>query len=374
MIHIQNLTNDWPQALDPSVLGANFRPLVKAFSGDRLVTAKGVNPNCRTILRYHYTKRQHFGGDWEANKEKARVFFRCFIDGTFRKDYARYTDYIEEWNEYLAPSLTVQEMGDRIRWARAVARVWETEYRNDAAYAHIKLIMCNTAIGNDIPIEFANICRNYDCVMGYHAYTKWVKGVRDPGDFRWLSGRIFFMEKAWGIKLPIALTEVGPYQGPNTGWMSKECLGGDLDKYIKAMRLWIRDLAQTDAYQEGRLLGFTPFTTGPTPEWTSFRTDKTALIKLRDMYAVEWKPGTVPQPTPPPVPPPPEPEPLPAYATVVKGIGYLNLRAEPGILGADVGDLHPGGGPLEIIERDGDWYKVAGWAHGNYLLGVPEVE
>ena len=371
MIHIQNLTNDWPQAIDPNFLGWDFEPLVKAFSGDRLVKAKEVNPNCRTILRYHYTPRQHFGGDWETNKERAREFFRCFIDDTFWLTYARYTDYIEEWNEYLSPSLTAQEMADRIMWAGAVAYVWRNEYRTQADYAHIRLILCNTAIGNDIPIEFARIARDYDCVMGYHPYTKWVDGVRDPGDFRWLSGRWEQMEKDWGIKLDWAFTECGPYQGPNDGWLSNQCLHGDAFAYIEAMRLWIRDLAQTNAYQEGRILGFTPFTTGPTPEWASFRTDQPVMNWLRDMYAVEWKPG---QPIPiPPAPVPPTPAPLPAYATVVTGIGYLNLRAEPGIMGADVGDLHPGGGPLEIIERDGDWYKVAGWAHGNYLLGVPEV-
>ena len=90
------------------------------------------------------------------------------------------------------------------------------------------------------------------------------------------------------------------------------------------------------------MLGFTPFTTGPTPEWVLFRTDKTALNKLRDMYAVEWKPGTIPQPTPPPVPPPPEPEPEEYQPMLVVGRYGLNIRADSIITAKRVGYFYRG--------------------------------
>ena len=71
-------------------------------------------------------------------------------------------------------------------------------------------------------------------------------------------------------------------------------------------------------------------------------------------------PGTQP-PTPPVVPI------LDKYVYVVPDIRWLNLRAEPDITATDVGDLHPGGGPLRVIGEKGDWWQVAAWAHKDYL-------
>jgi len=69
----------------------------------------------------------------------------------------------------------------------------------------------------------------------------------------------------------------------------------------------------------------------------------------------------------PPPPPPPAPAPMPHELYVKKGIGWLNLRTGPGANHTDIGDLHPGRGPLRVISKSGKWWEVAGWAHGDYL-------
>jgi hypothetical protein len=147
----------------------------------------------------------------------------------------------------------------------------------------------------------------YDAVLGYHPYTLWKKKVRDPGDWRWLSGRWHYMEQAYGLKPDWIFTEAGPFESVETGWRSSECLGADRDLYIEAVRQWIRDTQQTPAYQEGRLKGFALFTTGRTSgTWDKFWTEQPELNLLAEMINQEWKPGKVVEPPPPPPPPPPK--------------------------------------------------------------------
>lgn len=68
------------------------------------------------------------------------------------------------------------------------------------------------------------------------------------------------------------------------------------------MRIWIRDVAQTPAYQEGRIKGFALFTTGGGARWAGFETSQPELNELADMIRIEWHPGTAPPPPPPPPP------------------------------------------------------------------------
>jgi hypothetical protein len=78
----------------------------------------------RACLRHHYDEHQVFGGSYEDNKQRARVFFETFIDGTFKEKYAPHTDFVEEWNEYLAQSQNATEIDQRVTWAKAAAEVW----------------------------------------------------------------------------------------------------------------------------------------------------------------------------------------------------------------------------------------------------------
>jgi hypothetical protein len=63
----------------------------------------------------------------------------------------------------------------------------------------------------------------------------------------------------------------------------------------------------------------------------------------------------------------PAPEPVPAEVYVKKGIPWLNLRTGPGKEHLDVGDLHPGRGPIRVVEKQGDWFKGEVWFHGDYV-------
>jgi hypothetical protein len=324
---------------------------------------KAGNPQAVTILRHWYDDHQVFGGSYADNVIKARKFFATFVDDTFR-GLAHLVDYVEEWNEYLANSQTEQEISERVIWAQAAAAVWKAEYRTQLDYAHIRLILCNTAIGNDIDWRFAEIASNYDCVLGYHPYTHWVNKKRDEGDWEWLSGRWVKMDHDFamnhGLKADWAFTEFGPFEAAETGWRSRECLGGDRELYMDAVAAWVQDVQQTLAYKEGRIIA-TPnvFNSGAgSGSWESFETQEQELVDLGHLFVAMWHPGEEP--------------PKKMIIKVVDGIGHLNLRSIPGVISpkTDIGDLHSGAAPIDVLEVRGKWARVAGWAHTDYLEAV----
>jgi hypothetical protein len=267
---------------------------------------KRVNPKVVTCLRHFYDKGQQFDGGLEGNKKRAREFFATFIDETFRQ-YAHNVDLVKGFNEYLANSQSGAEVQARLDWAEAAAMVWRDEYRTQPEYKHIRFVICSAAIGNDIPVGFAEIARNYDCVISYHAYTLWRKKVRDPGDWEFLSGRWETMDRqfrAAGYTVDWVFTEAGPFESAVTGWRSPECLNWDRDLYVEAVKQWINDVKTTNAYRNGRLYGFALFTSGRAGDvWKGYWTEQPELNMLADMVAAEWKPGTAPPPPPPPPPP-----------------------------------------------------------------------
>lgn len=323
MNHIQVTIPGW---LEPVKKLPDYS-LVKAVDqGQVFREVKAINTKIYTCLRHMYDGRQNFGGTYEENKEKARIFFDTFVDGTFRKDIAQHCDFIEEWNEYLASGDSPQATEERVRWARAAAEVWLREYRIEPELSHIRLVLTNTAVGNWIHRDFAVVARDFDCAMGYHPYTGWGifdappkvrwgedhpldQGVLDTQDWLYLSGLWDSMEHDWGIKLDWVFTEAGPFESALDGWRSSNCLGGDRSLYVKAVRDWIRDVQTTPAYAEGRTKGFGLFTTGRTDDkWKYFWTEFPELNDMADMLAVEWKPGQpVDPPDPGPDPDPPKP-------------------------------------------------------------------
>jgi len=302
MIHLQQPVNDWLQAVQRLPAGA----VVKAMDNvQALAEAKTAYPHIKTCLRHWYDTGQVFGGTWDDNVNRARAFFATFIDGTFAQ-YASKVDYVEEFNEYLASSHTGEELLERVTWAAAVAQVWKNEYRTQARYAHIRLVLTNTAVGNNIDRNFARVASENDCVMGYHAYDHWINGVRDPGSWPYHCGRWATMDADWvahGYTVDFLFTEAGLYEGVLTGWRHQNCLGGDVNKYVAAMRQWVRELMATQAGQQGRLKGACLFNTGGTNTWAYYETRQPELNQLAEMWAQEWKPGTVPPP------PPPDPDP-----------------------------------------------------------------
>jgi hypothetical protein len=313
MLHLQRTVPNWDEALR---LGPE-RALLKTVdqSGQNNV-AKAINPNIKTCLRHWYDPQQVFGGTFEENKTKARVFLDTFIDGTFIMHHAQYTDFIEDWNEYLANSQNAQEIEHRVTWARALAWVWKNEYRYRTwihegvdygqACKHIRLVLCNTAIGNWIHRDFAVVARDYDCAMGYHPYTAWGwETPKERWEFDWvyLSGLWDTMEFDWGIEVDWVFTEAGPFQSAIDGWRSDNCLGFDRDLYVHAMREWIKDVQQTPAYKEGRIVGWATYTVGRVDSvWKHYWTEQPELNMLANMYKQEWNPGTPPPPVDPPPP------------------------------------------------------------------------
>ena len=168
LIHLQKTVPGW---LEPVKKMPDYSLVKSIDQGQVFREVKGINSKIFTCLRHMYDKDQVFGGTFEENKDKARTFFATFVDGTFKNDIAQYCDFVEEWNEYLASSHNSQDISIRAVWARAAAEVWRDEYRSKPEFSHIRLVLCNTAIGNWIPRVFAEIARDYDCAMGYHPYT-----------------------------------------------------------------------------------------------------------------------------------------------------------------------------------------------------------
>ena len=231
--------------------------------------------------------------------DRARAWFATHIDGTFKDQYAQFTDAVSWHNEIWANSQTAAEQYERVRASEAAVWVWNTEYRPTFAN-DIKLVIGEAAIGNDMPREIAELAIFSDSILGYHPYTLWQNKQRNPDDWQYLSGRWDGMEQSWNLRPTWAFTEAGPFEGVVDGWKSSKCLGGDPDLYVEAMRQWIQDCQQTNAYQQGRIVGFNLFTTGGGDTWKYYETDQPELDALADMIAVEWKPGTAPPPPPPP--------------------------------------------------------------------------
>jgi hypothetical protein len=246
MFHIQRTVPDWLQAVERLPDGA----LVKAVDqGQVFQEVKAINPTIYTNLRHYYDSGQVFGGSWEDNLDRARAFFSSFVDGTFRTHIAPYCNSIGEFNEYLANSQTSFEIAQRLMWARAAAHVWQTEYRIQDDYQHIRLSLCAAAVGNDIHEGFAGL-------LDYHPYTHWQNKQRSSWDWAGLSGRWEQMDIAYrklGYHVDWLFGEAGPFEAAETGWRSSECLGGDRALYVEAVRQWLQNVQQTHAYQSGRI-------------------------------------------------------------------------------------------------------------------------
>ena len=186
-LHVQAGIPGWLEAIRRQPAG------VWNKSVDNLHTCRELkenNPDSFTVFRKEYNHHQSPGDSYEQKKENARIFFRTFIDGTFYdQELYRHIDAIEEWNEYLANSQLEDERGMWIEWCMAVNEVWTDEYRTDPRLAHIRLVSCNTAIGNDIDARFARIVQTHGGILGYHNYTEVHDKLVTDGDWRWLSGR-----------------------------------------------------------------------------------------------------------------------------------------------------------------------------------------
>ena len=161
--HLQNSPNGWPSAVAKLPDNAITKLL---FGVERARESKEANPNVKTWYRWvgdqplpHDNFEQH-----------CRDWLNQFIDGTFRRE-ARHVDYIQGYNETLANSQPTEERARWIQLHTAMAKVWHDEYRQEDALSHIRIILCETAIGNDVPYQIAAAAERYDAILGWHPYV-----------------------------------------------------------------------------------------------------------------------------------------------------------------------------------------------------------
>lgn len=339
MWHLQRTVPDWDKSLHILPNGS----MLKATGGyEVFAEAKAINPTLFTVHRMVREELSHYYGteasgwfNWEEAKRLAREWFNAFVDGTFRDKIEMHTDAVSWHNEIWANSQNQIERRERINAARAAIHIWNTEFRK--TFSHdIKLIIGEAAIGNHMPREIGELAVTTDNIVGYHPYDFWKYKSRGRGTYI-SEGSLYhdWMERSWGLKPQWAFTEAGPYEAAETGWRSKECLGGDVDLYVDAVRQWIRDLSTTAAYKEGRIKGFALFTTfSPNDQkWGSFQTQQPEMNLLAQMIREEWKPGRYVPTDPPTVPPPDNSDEFHKYVwevTVNKQVtGQGGLRLNP---------------------------------------------
>lgn len=317
MLHIQNPTNNWLEAVDR--LPDGF--LIKATSVQWLAEARAHKPRLHCNLRYVNDGLQDVNpDDTDAIREnRARDWFNRFIDGTFLNGstagipHYQAVDSIAWWNEMYADSQTTVEKELLWRQERIAARVWLNEYRNGPEAAklnHIRLAIGSAAVGNDNPWQTAQTAVLYDCIVDYHAYAFWhmVGGIPMPAANNWadLSGRWERMDNEYkkrGYIVEWMFGESGPFESAVTGWKAPVCLNNSVSAYIAATKDFIDGCKSTAAYQNGRVLGFVLFTTGGGSQWKDFETRQPELNQLADMVKQEWTATA-----PPPPPPPPQPQ------------------------------------------------------------------
>jgi murein DD-endopeptidase MepM/ murein hydrolase activator NlpD len=309
MFHFRGPVDDWPRAV--AILPDGY--VIKSIDDvQMLAQTKSINPNLPTILR-HYYQAQVPGDSVQDNYQRARDFFDTFIDGTFMNgethgwNHAAATDYVEGWNEYFGNGMPPDERQNFIYWARAAAEIWATEYRTRPGMEHIRLILANTAVGNDIPIEVAQVAVQYDCLLGYHTYWPTRHNVVPASEWPWYSGRFTQMDahfRANGLRVNWALTEAGAllYRGewpeiglnPNDGWLHQDCHGGNIEEYLTTITRWMNLWHSWNLEQGGRALPPTLFDSSR-DGWELFQIHQPNLDRIAQ-HVAHWQP-TAPPPS-----------------------------------------------------------------------------
>lgn len=342
MLHMQRTVPNWDDCLHLLPNGS----MVKATGGyEMFSTVKAINPKLFTTHRMVRGPWQTYQGslesgwfDWEEAKRLARLWFNGFVDGTFREKIEQHCDSVSWHNEIWADSQNPVEKAELIAATEAAVHVWNTEYR--PTFSHdIKLIIGEAAPGNGMPRRVAELAIDSGNIVGYHPYEWWTRKERSDAGWRMhTSMRFDLMEREWGLGPEWAFTECGPLESAVTGWRAPECLGGDSDLYIEAVRLWLVDVAKTAAYKQDRIRGFALFTTFTANDgkWGSFHTEQPELNRLAKMVANNWNPGGEAPTNPDPLPDPHPTvfEKMAWEATVSKqvtGQGGLRLNPSAGI-------------------------------------------
>lgn len=315
--HFQGTVQNWPNAVKLLPAGTWCKSL---FDQHLCRDIKAVNPGVKTVLRHEFNRHQNLQGNYH---DLARDYFSRFIDGTFfEQQLYKWIDGVEEWNEYLANSQSPSERANWLAWCKAVNEVWTNEYRYNPAFggklSHIRLVSCNTAVGNDIPIEFARVVQQHDGILSYHNYTNVYNKQVVASDWQYYSGRWAAMDaqyKAAGVTVKWLFTEGGPtimgtfdgqhYAGVTEGWHHPKDYNGDIDAYVNgAIQYQLEKITAWNKANGNRCLGGVLFTSEANTGsiWKDFQIFESEMVKIAQKVA------TYQLPIEPPTPPPPEPE------------------------------------------------------------------
>jgi hypothetical protein len=221
-MHMQTTVQNWDKALvkmpDYTLLKAVNDASILIDGRNKWIAA-GRDP-AKLFLDHRYVTFYYpdfDGADQDKTLDEYKIIWRAnfakTIDATYYTKYAPYIRLVEELNEYTDTRMITDKalLAPRLRSARAAVLVWNAEYRGrNGIPDDARLVVCNSPVGNDIPIEYFQLCRDEDAVLGVRTYTHWVNKVRDPEDFRYHSGRPFFNEQEYGIKVDYVLGETGP--------------------------------------------------------------------------------------------------------------------------------------------------------------------
>ena len=313
-MHFQERVGDWKKAIPALPDNA----LIKSVSDSGLLRdavqiwleSGRQRDQLTTCYRHYDLAMPPRGLNWEEMKVWWRMMFHRFIDKTYLENYANSVDLVQGTNETTSTStwLDPNDKQYHLQSEQAAARVWNGEFRGKIVRspdggdgfipANCKLTLLSCPVGNDIPKQIFELSVSEDAPIDYHAYTHWVNGVRDPGDWRWHSGRWAFLEKEYGLKPQWVFGECGPYAGTNEGWRHPDVLGGDIGKLVTAMRAWYTDVIATSAFRDGRILGqgawFTSGSESSWPHYQFFTSDLIALTDgIRDLWVKEESPMSI---------------------------------------------------------------------------------
>ena len=317
--HLQNSPPNWLDAV--AKLPADT-PIKLVEGVQRAREVKATNPNLKVWFR-HVADNQNVGGDL---KQYARIFFNTFIDTSFLNE-AKYVDWVQELNEYTGHGQSPAERAFWEDWAAAAAFVWWDEYRTRSPLSHIRLIIGEPGIGNDLGLAFAQIADTYDCLIGYHSYIPVHNGQLMPlnakhadgseiNEWKYYSGRWTTMDDTYrqhGYYVDWLAGEGGPIRDANPwhgaldpmgGWKHTECCSGHIDCYITALRRFLDLTTAWNKEHNNRFKGMTLFTSGAPgsgPSWELFDLRQPHMDTIANFVADYM--ADIPTPPDPPDPP-----------------------------------------------------------------------
>ncbi len=373
--HMQNSPPNWLDAVAKLPAGTPIK-LVEGVQRAREV--KATNPALKVWYR-HVADNQNVGGDLQ---QYARIFFNTFIDTSFLNE-AKYVDYVQELNEYTGHGQSPAERAFWEDWAAAAAHVWYNEYRTRAPLEHIRLIIGEPGIGNDLGLAFAQIADAYDCLIGYHSYIPVHNGQLMPlnakhadgseiNEWKYYSGRWATMDDSYrqhGYYVNWLAGEGGPIRDANPwfgaldplgGWKHPECCSGHIDCYITALRRFLDLATAWNKEHNNRFKGMTLFTSGAPgagPSWELFDLRQPHMNTIADFVADYM--ADIPTPPDPPDPPDPPPPPDPPTNQLING------SFENGWIDLNITAQQPAGWDLLLAEYDQE-------VRGRPVTGKPE--